>query len=271
VIILGNPKVLSKSPLWNSLLTHYKDNDCLVEGALADLKPSMVAFERPRRDFFMRRYAPDASRADMERDMRPRQAPPPAPFSRRDEGPEVRRPAGLAPRAELQAPEYQRPEFFDMQGPGSMPGYFPGVAPPSHSYMRGGADQSRRKSQKERKRESRSMSHGVHGLSQDTEHSDSQDPYSQSLSQTSAGGSELSDPNMSFSGLSQDSYADEFDKSQGTLGGDSCLSQDSFQDYAGQASYPTGGEVLSGLSGSLPSGTPGYMPPSSAQYEFVDT
>jgi superfamily I DNA and/or RNA helicase len=24
IVILGNPKVLSKQPLWNSLLTHYK-------------------------------------------------------------------------------------------------------------------------------------------------------------------------------------------------------------------------------------------------------
>ncbi|XP_065619988.1 regulator of nonsense transcripts 1 homolog [Quercus suber] len=31
IVILGNPKVLSKQPLWNSLLTHYKEHECLVE------------------------------------------------------------------------------------------------------------------------------------------------------------------------------------------------------------------------------------------------
>jgi len=271
VIILGNPKVLSKSPLWNSLLTHYKDNNCLVEGPLNDLKPSMMAFERPRRDFFMRRYAPDASRADMERDMRPRQVPPPAPGFHRG-GPEVRRPSDLPPRPELQQPDYNRPEYYDFQGPGTMPGYFPGVAPPAHSYMHGG-DQAQhpRKSQKERKRDSRRSHHG--GLSQDTEQSESQDPFSQSLSQTSAGGSEMSDHNHSFSGLSQDSYAEDFDRSQGgdsAMGVDPNLSQDSYlqEGFAAQGSYP-GGDALSGLSGPEASyGAP--MAPTSAQYEFVE-
>ncbi|KAJ7517722.1 hypothetical protein O6H91_21G037600 [Diphasiastrum complanatum] len=32
IVILGNPKVLSKQNLWNSLLTHYKEHECLVEG-----------------------------------------------------------------------------------------------------------------------------------------------------------------------------------------------------------------------------------------------
>ena len=29
IVILGNPKVLSKQPLWNTLLTHYKVSGCL--------------------------------------------------------------------------------------------------------------------------------------------------------------------------------------------------------------------------------------------------
>lgn len=49
IVILGNPKVLSKQPIWNSLLTHYKENDCLVEGGLNNLKHSMVAFAQPRK------------------------------------------------------------------------------------------------------------------------------------------------------------------------------------------------------------------------------
>jgi len=51
VVILGNPKVLSKQALWNSLLSHYKENECLVEGPLNNLKQSMVQFHKPRRNW----------------------------------------------------------------------------------------------------------------------------------------------------------------------------------------------------------------------------
>ncbi|KXN91430.1 Regulator of nonsense transcripts 1 [Leucoagaricus sp. SymC.cos] len=49
VVILGNPKVLSKHPLWHYLLTHYKEKSCLVEGPLNNLQPSMIQFSKPRR------------------------------------------------------------------------------------------------------------------------------------------------------------------------------------------------------------------------------
>ncbi|KAF5373702.1 hypothetical protein D9758_000951 [Tetrapyrgos nigripes] len=49
VVILGNPKVLSKHPLWHYLLTHYKENGTLVEGPLANLQASMIQFSKPRR------------------------------------------------------------------------------------------------------------------------------------------------------------------------------------------------------------------------------
>lgn len=66
VVILGNPKVLSKvradvthsmrspltvsqHPLWHHLLTHYKERGCLVEGPLNNLQPSMIQFSKPRR------------------------------------------------------------------------------------------------------------------------------------------------------------------------------------------------------------------------------
>ncbi|KAG8968277.1 hypothetical protein FRC03_008143 [Tulasnella sp. 419] len=49
VVILGNPKVLSKHPLWHYLLTHYKERGCLVEGPLSNLQPSMIQFSKPRR------------------------------------------------------------------------------------------------------------------------------------------------------------------------------------------------------------------------------
>jgi regulator of nonsense transcripts 1 len=56
IVILGNPKVLSKQPLWNNLLVHFKENDCLVEGPLNNLKPSMVQFQKPRKFFLERGY-----------------------------------------------------------------------------------------------------------------------------------------------------------------------------------------------------------------------
>lgn len=49
VVVLGNPRVLAKQLLWNNLLTHFKENDCLVEGPLANLKHSMMRFPAPRK------------------------------------------------------------------------------------------------------------------------------------------------------------------------------------------------------------------------------
>jgi len=51
VVVIGNPKVLAKQPLWNSLLTHYKNNNVLVEGPLSNLKSSFIKFDKPRRFF----------------------------------------------------------------------------------------------------------------------------------------------------------------------------------------------------------------------------
>lgn len=55
IVILGNPKVLSKQPLWNGLLTHYKERECLVEGPLNNLKQSMVQFQKPKKIYSERR------------------------------------------------------------------------------------------------------------------------------------------------------------------------------------------------------------------------
>ncbi|KAK4422994.1 Regulator of nonsense transcripts 1 [Sesamum alatum] len=55
IVILGNPKVLSKQPLWNGLLTHYKEHECLVEGPLNNLKQSMVQFQKPKKIYNERR------------------------------------------------------------------------------------------------------------------------------------------------------------------------------------------------------------------------
>eukprot|EP00002_Diphylleia_rotans_P028706 TRINITY_DN5798_c0_g1_i1.p1 TRINITY_DN5798_c0_g1~~TRINITY_DN5798_c0_g1_i1.p1 ORF type:complete len:1045 (-),score=214.30 TRINITY_DN5798_c0_g1_i1:796-3930(-) len=49
IVVLGNAKVLSRQQLWNNLLCHFKEADCLVEGPLSNLKKSMVQFQKPRK------------------------------------------------------------------------------------------------------------------------------------------------------------------------------------------------------------------------------
>jgi regulator of nonsense transcripts 1 len=58
LVVLGNPKVLSKHPLWNNLLNHFKANDCLVEGPLNNLKSSLIKFEKPSQHFNKRMLLP---------------------------------------------------------------------------------------------------------------------------------------------------------------------------------------------------------------------
>jgi regulator of nonsense transcripts 1 len=57
LIILGNPRVLSKSGLWNSLLVHFREASALVEGPLSNLKQSLVQLSRPIRAFDSRAFA----------------------------------------------------------------------------------------------------------------------------------------------------------------------------------------------------------------------
>lgn len=49
IIIVGNPKVLSKQPLWNHLLSFYKEQKVLVEGPLTNLKESLIQFAKPKK------------------------------------------------------------------------------------------------------------------------------------------------------------------------------------------------------------------------------
>ena len=49
IILVGNPKVLCKQPLWYHLLTFYKENKVLVEGPLNNLKECMIQLHRPRK------------------------------------------------------------------------------------------------------------------------------------------------------------------------------------------------------------------------------
>ena len=48
VIIVGNPKALSRHSMWNNLLTYFKENRTLVEGPLNDLRESAIQFVKPR-------------------------------------------------------------------------------------------------------------------------------------------------------------------------------------------------------------------------------
>ena len=50
MILLGNPRVLSKNALWAALLLHFKEHDTLVEGPLTNLQQSYMTFARPRRN-----------------------------------------------------------------------------------------------------------------------------------------------------------------------------------------------------------------------------
>jgi len=51
LVILGNPKVLSKHPLWHHLLLHFKERNCLVEGPLSNLQVSLLQFNRPKQTY----------------------------------------------------------------------------------------------------------------------------------------------------------------------------------------------------------------------------
>ena len=41
--------MLSRQPLWNHLLHHYKEARCLVEGPLTNLKECLIQFSKPRK------------------------------------------------------------------------------------------------------------------------------------------------------------------------------------------------------------------------------
>ncbi|SPQ20996.1 eca76333-605f-4abb-92be-fccacf2a050c [Thermothielavioides terrestris] len=56
LVIIGNPKVLSKHELWHHLLVHFKDHKCLVEGPLTNLQTSLLQFSKPKTSFRPPRY-----------------------------------------------------------------------------------------------------------------------------------------------------------------------------------------------------------------------
>jgi hypothetical protein len=54
LVIIGNPRVLAKQPLWHLLLTHFKASECLVEGALNNLKHSTMHLPPSRKPYVPR-------------------------------------------------------------------------------------------------------------------------------------------------------------------------------------------------------------------------
>ncbi|CAN6632681.1 ATP-dependent helicase Nam7p [Trichomonascus vanleenenianus] len=48
IVLLGNPRVLSKNALWSHLLHHFREKGCLVEGSLNKLQRSMIQLSKPR-------------------------------------------------------------------------------------------------------------------------------------------------------------------------------------------------------------------------------
>lgn len=49
VVVLGNPRVLARHPLWHVLLSHYQQKGVLVEGSLNSLRPAMLHLPPPAR------------------------------------------------------------------------------------------------------------------------------------------------------------------------------------------------------------------------------
>lgn len=67
LVILGNPNILSKQPMWYLLLKHFQDRGVLVEGPLSGLREWCLHLKRPRREFYLDKFnrpgqaAPSAS------------------------------------------------------------------------------------------------------------------------------------------------------------------------------------------------------------------
>ena len=60
LVIVGNPKVLARDPLWNNLLLHFQANDCLLDGSMdrngESLYSSRVMLPRPKFNYHKSGY-----------------------------------------------------------------------------------------------------------------------------------------------------------------------------------------------------------------------
>jgi regulator of nonsense transcripts 1 len=232
VVVLGNPKVLSRQPLWHSLLTHYKQNHVLVEGPLSNLKQSTIKFEKPRK--YNNKRTPNIPVPinarpnpmsmgnnsmfgepivdDYQRSMQDQG------YGRKfRENPNLLDSSGRAVSATpAYAVDFDRAQYGLNSGPVyAHPGLIPPVAGSNgtNSQSRSGRTGNRRPTGRETKQGS------------------SQQPLSQSQksgqihSQSTLSQSQLDLSNLSLTGLSQDSFVDEF-KSQNIASQDVSLSQD---------------------------------------------
>uniref|UniRef100_A0A3B4AXG3 DNA2/NAM7 helicase-like C-terminal domain-containing protein n=1 Tax=Periophthalmus magnuspinnatus TaxID=409849 RepID=A0A3B4AXG3_9GOBI len=243
VIIVGNPKALSKQPLWNNLLNYYKEQKVLVEGPLNNLRESLMQFSKPRKLLntinpggrFMSTAMYDAREALI-------------PGSAYDRTSAPGRPSNMY---------FQTHDQIGMIGAG--PGHMamnlpiplnlvmPPMPPPSYmGHANGPAGTRGMKGKPGRGRGQRSRGGGTQGNGPHSQAS--QDGASQPFSQgpltqgymNMSQPSQMSQPGLSQPELSQDSYlGDEF-KSQM----DVALSQDST--YQGERAYQHGG--VTGLS-----------------------
>uniref|UniRef100_A0AAQ5XB37 Upf1 domain-containing protein n=1 Tax=Amphiprion ocellaris TaxID=80972 RepID=A0AAQ5XB37_AMPOC len=249
VIIVGNPKALSKQPLWNNLLNNYKEQKVLVEGPLNNLRESLMQFSKPRKlvntinpgGRFMSTAMYDAREALI-------------PGSAYDRSNTAGRPSNMY---------FQTHDQIGMigAGPGQMAAMnipipfnlvMPPMPPPSYLGQTNGpaAGRGAMKGKPGRGGRQRVRGSGNQGASQGNGPNSqaSQDGASQSFSQgpltqgyiSMSQPSQMSQPGLSQPELSQDSYlGDEF-KSQI----DVALSQDST--YQGERAYQHGG--VTGLS-----------------------
>ncbi|XP_029498168.1 regulator of nonsense transcripts 1-like [Oncorhynchus nerka] len=252
VIIVGNPKALSKQPLWNHLLNYYKEQKVLVEGPLNNLRESLMQFSKPRKlvnavnpgGRFMSTAMYDAREALIPGSVYDRSSTARTSnmyFQTHDQIGMI----GPGPMASLNIPI----PFNLVMPPMPPPGYLGQVNGPQAGRgggMKGKAGGGARGGrQRSRGMASHGGGNGQHGHMSDSQAS--QDLGSQPFSQgpltqgyiTMSQPSQMSQPGLSQPELSQDSYlGDEF-KSQI----DVALSQDST--YQGERAYQHG---VTGLS-----------------------
>jgi hypothetical protein len=208
VCILGNPRVLAKHTLWHNLLSHYRNQELLVEGPLNNLTVSMMKFQRPRRFFADKRLKEVNDYANPEGNQRgqQRQHPQDSRYDPRYE----RAMQGMRPPgpAEMQMPAAQAnhympppPAYKDQSGRYGGNGPQPGNGGPS--------------SGRQRQQPPRGGQGGGHNFSQDSSSDFSQSdapmtqgPFSQSQGMMDASQtSPFSQADLNLTGLSQDSQA----------------------------------------------------------------
>ena len=179
--------MLSKQPLWNNLLVHFKENEVLVEGPLNNLKQSMVQFQKPRKLYNDKRFVPGLG--PLPRD--PRDLPQ-GPFMGGGAGAGAMPPMGGQNPLSYGDRRQDGPQRFPPQDPYEKPGPrggSVGAAPPPSKGPRDSGRPSKRNGYD-------GLSQGMSGMSLSGASQHSQEPLTQtsSMSQTSHASSLLSQP-----------------------------------------------------------------------------